>query len=353
MLMWEKSLLLATAMLFSLSSQAADEQRAFTIGYATDLTGKAAFLGKQSQAGAQLAARELQAAGIRVRVIFEDHRTDPMTGVSAVRKLLTADKAEAILCDTTPPCLAVAPILEKAKKLMLYQAPVISIAATSPYAFRTFLDYEDGCRRIAEYWRSRGIERVGHIKLNTEFGELCLKGAQSVFPAQIVFPYDTTNDVKPFLMRFKSDGVQAVFQTGYEADFLARIRASSELRAAFLASIPKPLMTPAVLEAAKAGGELDTLISFGFQAVPPEFEERLRAAGLFIGTNNIESALIGWSNVHRAVAAIRSCPTDAIECQAGVLQKEDSERTLGFLGWSNRSAVYDYALQTAAGNAVQ
>lgn len=172
---------------------AASESRTLKIGYLLDLSAKGAFMGQQSQAGAILAEKELTSVGVKLKILYEDHRTDAKTAVTAVKKLLNIDQVDAVICDLTPTCTAISPLVAAAKKILLYQAPAISILSLNPYAFKNFLDYEEGCRRIAEYWKNSGIKRVAHFKINAEFGELCFKGAQEIFPEQEVFAYDAND----------------------------------------------------------------------------------------------------------------------------------------------------------------
>ncbi len=319
------------------------------LGYLLDLTGKGAFLGRQSQAGAMLAVREFSGTDAPVEIFYEDHQTDPRSGVTGAQKLLNINQVEAVLCDLTPACVAASPIIARAKKLFLYQAPVTSILATNEFAFKNFLDYEDGCRRVANWWKHNGIERVAHLKVNTEFGELCLTGTKQAIPTQQEFHYNTSDDLRSIMTRLKRDRIQVAFQTGYEADYVNRFRLAAEAQVILPAGMPESLLTEMVRETA-GNVALEQTVTFGFPPIRDEFIKRLNDAQLYRGSVSIESAAIAYLHVLLTREAILSCGRHNAECQTRHLSAAKPDETIGFHGWKNRIAQYDYQLKVWQGD---
>lgn len=320
------------------------DSKEIKLGYLLDLSGKGAFLGQQSQAGAELAKKELLSSGIDVKILYEDHQADPKTSITGATKLINIDKVDAILCDLSSPCIAASPIVASAKRLFLYQAPVVSILATNHYAFKNFLNYQDGCRRIAAYWKGIGISRVSHFKINAEFGELCLSGAREIFPSEEEFEYDTTNDLRSLVARVKKSDVQAVFQTGWEADFINRFRASADLGLVLPSGMPEPLLTSTVIQSVTPAS-LQGLVTFGFPKISDEFVNRLKSAALYESPKSIESAAIAYLHVKQVITSILECPDRNISCELFKVIAAPPDSILGFKGWKNREASYDFKLR--------
>jgi len=326
------------------SAHVAAEDHTIRLGYMLDLSAKGAFMGVQSQAGAELAQRELTTAGARVKIIFEDHRTDAKAGAAIARKLLTVDQVDAVLCDLTPACIAASPIVSSAKKVLMYQSGIISILATNPYAFKNYLDYEDGCRQIGSYWKKQGVQRVAHFKVNAEFGDLCLDGARDIYPSQDEFEYDPNTDLRALVTRVKHSGVLGVFQTGYEADYINRLRASADIGLSASTGMPETLLTDSVIQAVSRAA-IEGTVTFGFPHISPEFIGKLKAAGLYRSAISIESAAIAYLHVQQLVASINACPARDIDCQVARIAASPADQVLGFKGWKDRAASYDFKLR--------
>jgi len=335
-------LMMMLAVYLLIASDACAESK-IRLGYLTDLSGKSAFLGRQSAAGANLAKLEFAETGVSLDLVFEDHQTDPAKAVTGVKKILDVDKVDAVICDLTPPSLAVSPLVLSAGKMFLYQAPATSLLTTNPYALKNFLDYRDGCRAIAKYWKERGIIKVGHLKLNTEFGELCYKGVSEVYSDQEVEEYNSGDDLRSLITKFKQKKVQVLFQTGYEGDYVNRFRNALALGFKVPAGMPEPLVTAEVIKQAAEG--LDATVTFGFPALADSFVEKLKRHNLYVGQVNIQSAAIAYLYTRAAVLALRSCKGSDLACQLRVAQEERAPE-FPLSGWKDRIAQYDYSLKS-------
>lgn len=308
------------------------------LGYLLDLSAKGAFMGQQSQAGALLAQRELAARGIAVEIIFEDHRTEGKSGASGARKLLDQDNVDALLCDLTPPCVAASPIAYAAGRIFFYQAPVDSIRAANPIAFRNFLDYEEGCFQVANYWKRQGLTKLGHLKINAEFGELCLRGSERAGISQEVIEYDPGTELRSIITRLKRADVGAILQTGYEGDYINQLRASVDLGLLVPMGLPQPLLTETVINSVPSH-VLDETVVFGFPPLDSQFIQLLKNEKLYRSAVAIESAAIAYTHVIQVVEAIQKCGKSEHSCMVRSIERA-SPGLLGFEEWNDRAAVY-------------
>ncbi len=134
------------ALLFCPSGCKKEEPQAkeIKIGAILPLTGSAAPYGENAKRGIELALTEINAAGgiqgSRIRVLFEDSRTDPKEAVSALNKLYSTHGVRYIIGDiNSSGVLAMAPIAEKNKIILLSPgASNPKISDAGEYIFRNW-----------------------------------------------------------------------------------------------------------------------------------------------------------------------------------------------------------------------
>ncbi len=85
------------------------------IGLVLPLTGGAGFLGESARNSAMLALDDIGKTKFKYELVFEDDSFNPVKTVSAVNKLISADKVSAIITFGSGTSNAVAPITETAK----------------------------------------------------------------------------------------------------------------------------------------------------------------------------------------------------------------------------------------------
>ena len=101
--------------------------------------------------------------------------------------------------------------------------------------------------RLAPFGNLSGVSRVAHFQVNTEFGELCTKGASKIFPSQKLIEYDAGTDLRSLVLRAKKANPEAVYQTGYEGDYISRLKAETDLNLKLPTGMPEPLLTEVVV----------------------------------------------------------------------------------------------------------
>src|SRR3977135_1838193 len=138
-----KPISFAAALTAALASSA-HAQGAIKVGGVTPLSGTYAPIGKQVRWGAELAVKEINAAGgvggRKFELLFEDEEANPPVAVRKAEKLLQQDKAD-LLTGTvnSGSTLAVRPLAERKDRTLattVSYAPSITGAQCNPNVFR-------------------------------------------------------------------------------------------------------------------------------------------------------------------------------------------------------------------------
>lgn len=198
--------LLVTGAVFGLTScdalKSGGAKTGATIGVLTPLTGDGAVYGTATKRGVDLATEHINAAGgVRgrpLKVVYEDDRIDPTTGVSAFQRLVAAEKPSAIIGPFgSSVVLAVAPVANAAKvPIVSASATADSIADAGDYVFRIVPPNSRQGADDAEFaWNKLHAQRAMVIFQNNEYG-LTLRDA--------------------FAKKFGSLGGQVVSQEGFD-----------------------------------------------------------------------------------------------------------------------------------------
>jgi ABC-type branched-subunit amino acid transport system substrate-binding protein len=322
--------------LFAFSSFA--QERVISVGLLTDLSNDGAPVGIQSQAGARFAEEVLNSQGKKIKLIVGDHKVDTKIAISEAQKMVSIENVDALISDTTPTSFAISPIVAGVKKLMIYISPVASLTKTNPYAFRSFLDYEEGCRGLAQLFKNDGKKKLGMLKINFEFSEDCQRGIEQVYPNPEIVSYNKGEEMRLLNLKLKQRGVDAVIQMGYEADFINRAKAASELKFKIPIGIPSFWMTEKVK--AEMIGSGIVCYGVGFTPVDKDFAKQLKSKKYYAGEINIEIAAMSYQNVMHLYSAISSCPKDDVLCQSNKLSEQRAVGVIGFEGWKDRLARY-------------
>ncbi len=237
------ALLLSTAACERKSGGAADTTGDMLVGFYGSLTGDGASFGQSSREGAELAVDELNAAGgvlgRQLRLLVEDDQSKPEEASNAVTKLITQDKAVAILGEVASRrTLAAAPVAQK------YQIPLITPASTNERVtkvgdsiFRVcFIDPFQGevlakfayndlkARKVAIL---KNIAEDYSVGLTDSIIEHFTKLGGTVLPPVGYSGADA--DFKAVLTQIRSEKPDAIFATGYYSEAGIIVRQAREL----------------------------------------------------------------------------------------------------------------------------
>jgi len=127
-----------------------------TLGAILTLSGENAFWGKNAQNGIELAVDEFnQQGGIlnkKVLVVYEDSKSLPNEAVKGVQKLISGDKVQCIVGDTmSSNILAVAPICERNKVILLNFGVAAEITNAGDYIFRNWNSSTSDAKFTSQY----------------------------------------------------------------------------------------------------------------------------------------------------------------------------------------------------------
>lgn len=320
------------------------------IGYLTDLVGTGAFFGTQSIRGALLAERDLKKSGNRVRVLIEDTQGNPPQAVTAVMKLIETDKVQAVICDLTPICTAIAPKVKAAGIPLIYNSPSVSIEKSYNYSYRNFIDYISVCGELARGIKDKGIAKLAGLLPNLEFGELCYEGMKKELGEFETYRYNSGDDLRTAVTLLKAKRVTGVVHVGYEKDFLAWFKLSREQQFLPLQGFIEIMLSETLRK--EAPDLIEGALMIGYQEIPKEFVERLDKEFPGKGDFNLQGAALAYNAVTLLAEAFGKCPQGEAECVDKELRKPREDLLLGFRGFLPDTVPYPQVLKRFAAGKV-
>ncbi len=186
------------------------------------LTGSGASWGENQLKGAQLAIKEINAAGgvlgTQLKLVAEDNKTEPKSSVSAVSKLISFDKVSFLLTGWTSETEPIIPIINQNKLI------TITVAAGAPgftkksqYLLRTWPSDGIAVEALVQDLQRKGIKKAASIStigpyessLTAAFNEYAQK-AGIITTETVTVIYDTS-DFKTHIAKMKKEASEAVF----------------------------------------------------------------------------------------------------------------------------------------------
>lgn len=314
------------------------------IGVITDLSGPAAYWGESTRAGAELAAQELKQQGYDVRLVLEDYRLDAAKAASAAQKLVNVDGVDGIYAEFNPAAVSVGSYLKDKKLLFVYDAAVVSPLANSPYAYKTYLDYQTGCRDVAKKFKEGGMQKIGILKVNLEFGDLCLNGVRAIYGSKAFSEGYNLGDVdfRTQLLKLKSNGVGAVVNVGFEGDTANTLKDIRDFKYTLLYGTVDDTITDAVKN--QYASQLKGAWSFGFRNVEPAFSEKLKTvvSGSKLATEY--GAALAYTHLRQMAVALSACGKD-YSCVTNKMDDAPADTTIGFDKFESHVATLNTQLR--------
>ena len=301
------------------------------IGVVTDLTGPASYWGESTRVGAELAAQELKDEGYEVDLIFESYPLSAKEALTAAQKLVNIDDVDAIYSEFNPGAIAVGSFVKELPVLHVYDAAAVSPLEGAPYTYKTYLNYKAGCREITQRFKDEGVRKIGVLKINLEFGELCLEGVKEIYDYPAVESYDLGDqDFRTQFLKLKNAGAEAVINVGFEGDTLNALKVIKEQKLNIRYGTVADTITNQVTE--QHSTELTGSLSFGFVEVDPKFKDKLTTK---LSTDY--AAALAYTHIKQIVKAISACG-DHYDCIAIKMDAASSDSTIGFQGFKHHIA---------------
>ena len=314
------------------------------IGVVTNLSGIHAERGVMTQAGARLTGDQLKHDGHDVEVLVEDGMSDAKQSLSAGRRLLDLDKVDALYIDTAIFGAALSPILKEKKKLFFYLGGHDSLVRENPYAFKSLLDFQDGCRVLAEHWKRQGLRKVAIVKVDMESSELCIQGLLSVFSDTIIKGQESiSDDPSAAVLAAKNQGAQAITSFAFEIGLLNQLRATQN----YQFTVPVGTLEVNIGKTVRAldPALLKRLIVAGMPSATPDVDASLERYGVPPGDTLREYAVLAYLHLTQIAKALEACPRNDIACQAQKLSMEPPDKRFGFQGFKDRYAQFPITLR--------
>lgn len=313
------------------------------IGVITDLTGGAAYWGESTRLGAELAKSELAGRGYNIDLVFEDYQLDANKALTSVQKLVSADNVDAIYAEFNPAAIAVNSFLKDKPLLYVYDAAVASPLKDNPNAYKTYLDYQAGCREVAKKFKDQGIKKLGLLKLNLEAGELCLQGAKEVYGNDLSVESFNLGDTdfKTQMLKFKNSKIGAIINVGFEGDTLNTLKAMAELKF----SVPYGTVDDTITDNVKNkySAQLNNAISFGFVEIKDDFKAKIDK----ISKSKLSTyygAALAYTHIRQMAEALIDCNKETV-CVNRKLDGAASDETIGFVKFAGHTADLQMALK--------
>jgi len=308
------------------------------IGVITDLSGKMAYWGQQTRLGAELARETLRGEGRQVEFFFEDTALDTAKSVSAAQKLIHLDQVDALYSEFSAVSTAVSPVALKNRRMLVHDAGTAEIIKSNPYSFKSFIDFEEGCRLMVKLFQARGISKIGMLKMSIDSAENCLSTAKEAAPDMVVLDYNTGEDQRTLVLTARSRGAGALLNITYEPDLLNTLKAVKTIGYEVLIGTNENAITSNVTQGYPE--LLERLFVLGFGAVSPEFLARLKEKDPKSTGANIEAAALAYTHLRQISAALSACAGRELECQMNRMAESPPDDTIGFRGWKNRAAQF-------------
>jgi ABC-type branched-subunit amino acid transport system substrate-binding protein len=326
------------------SKQKVSEAELIKIGVITDLTGPAAYWGESAKIGVKLAVQDLADEGIVVQPVIEDYQLDAAKAASAAQKLSNIDKVSAVYVGFDSGAIAASSVFKGKNILYLYESAIESPLKDSPSNFKTYLDYRAGCQAVAQKFKEEGIKTVGMLKINREFGELCVQGVQNVYGVDMVV--DSYNigdaDLRTQIAKFKSEKVGAIVSVGFPGDTSNTLKAIRQINL----RVPYGTNEDGLVGDTKNifAQELKGAWSFGLKDINEAIVSKFVVANDGEQLGNNYAAVFTYLHIKQLARALAYCNNDE-KCAVQKMAESPADDSIGFTGFVNRVAQLQMSIK--------
>lgn len=321
-------------------------EKKVTIGIVTDLTGPGSYWGQSTQVGAEMAKKDLKAEGYDVELIYEDYQLDSAKALTSAKKLVEVDKVDGLYAEFNPATYSITPYLKSLNDsniLFIYDAAPTSPLKELPNSFKSYFDYEVGCAKLAQKYKSEGINKMGMLKIEMEFGESCEAGIKKVYGNELItekYGFGE-KDMKTQVLKLKEAGVGAIMNVSFEGDTLTALKALKDNNF----NVPYGAVVDSVnVDVKNAYPEkIKDITIFGFKDITPDFSARIKQAAGDKTLSTEYGAAVAYLHITQMVKAISEGNGD-IKVIASKVANAGKSDILGFGGFKNRQADFELVI---------
>lgn len=223
-------------------AQTKRESKVIKIGASLPLTGEVASYGQRAKRGIEIAVEEINTTGgikgKKIKVIFEDDRNDPKTGVSIITKFATIDKVPVVIGSAgSTVSLAMAPVANQ-KRVVLLSPISSSVKLTTeggPYFFRVCPADDAQAKILAEWVLEEGYTKVALIYTNNSWGKPLAETFKRYFEShggKVVINEgveEKTTDLRALLSKVKASNIKVVVSPTYPIEGANLVKQAKEM----------------------------------------------------------------------------------------------------------------------------
>lgn len=284
-ILWLVAILIIIGGIWYGMSRKPAEKEVIKIGAILPLSGEAAVWGENAKSGIELAKEQINNAGgingRKIKVIYEDTKCEPATGVSVIQKLINFDEVQAVIggiCSSVT--LATAPIADQNEVVLITPgSSADSISQAGQYIFRNYPKNSQFLNKIIEIIEKLDKKRVAILYVNNDYGLGLKDYALERIPREKIVLVETHNqketDFRTTLTKLKAVNSEIVILATYYTDGSLILKQSKEKGIETLFMGTDCFDDPKVIEIAgrAADGIIFSTVGLGFAPRFLEFQQ--------------------------------------------------------------------------------
>jgi branched-chain amino acid transport system substrate-binding protein len=349
--------IIGVALMAVLISGCGQTQNEIKIGALLALTGPAAEWGQNEYQGLQIAVEEhnsqLKEGEPRFRIVLEDSKSDPKEAVTAFNKMMATDNPSVVLTIQSGVSMAVAPIANQRKKILICSAAAPDLVKVGDYIFRCFPTSNQLVHVLTENAiKHLDITEIYVIYINNDFG----RSMRDVFSSEFsgiggrIIGEDTFGekqmDFRAQIAKILAKRPNAIFVPGSGAALGLLLKQLKENKYSGTILTTLEASYKDVLNAAGAAAEgiIYVDMPFDLQSDKPEMPEFLETFRQKYGREPILDALIGYDVGRMVMRVIAEHGNESERIRSGLLGVSNFQGLLGSLSMSPTREI-EYSLQ--------
>jgi len=329
------------------------------IGAILPLTGPAAEWGENQKEGMELAIEEINEGGgingKRVVMVVEDDKSDPKTAVSAFNKIVMEDRPAVIFTLQSSVSMALAPLANKNKIVLIASAAHPDLVKSGKYVFRCYPTSAYITEMLVEKAVPRfDIKEIYILYINDDYGVSMKEMFKTLFTKKggKIIGEDsfekTQKDFRSVITKVLSRRVKALYIPGYGKALGRLLKQLKEMGYKGRILSTQEVSYVDVLSIAKEGAEGVIYVDMPFD--PKSKEEKVQKfVKKFIaryGREPILDASIGYDMTKMLAEVIKKYGYSADKIKEGLLEVQKFQGILGTLKMApSREVMYPLVLK--------
>ena len=310
------------------------------IAVLSDFTNKGAFYGEHTRNGAILALEEINQKEEKLEILFSDTKMDTKIATTEALKFVNIDQVDAVYSEFSPTSIAIASTIKNKDVLMLYSGAAQSPLETNKNAYKTFVDFIDGCKLLARKFKDLGINKIGYIGRPSETSELCHIGIKSIFKEKDIFDFELVDGSTLYseTIKLKKNNVDLVFSVNYEPEFHLMLKTFKHFKYFPKIGAFKDTITDNIKNEFR-NDFFKNINYFEINIDNQEFLNRYYKKFPKASKTSSTAAALAYLHIKQLYGAITSCPNN-IECQKKYMDNLGEDKDFYFSGFKNRVANF-------------